>query len=120
MPEHIASLADGAHYVSPERTAVLVSREVDDRVIRAVQGRANQRVHPGIDPHIGHVALGLDLGDADQERAGMRHQKAAGLHPERIAGVSRLEVRQRSVHGIEIEGTLLGLLCDPEASTQIQ
>src|SRR6202023_615 len=91
-------------------------REVDDHVIGAIERRADERVHAGLDPHPGDLALALDLGDAGQEDARLGHQEASGLEPELVAGVGGLAAAEAQGDLREVEGRLTWSLWDPEAA----
>ena len=51
--------------------------------MRAVQRRADQRVHAGRDADVMHFALALELRDLRQQHARFRDEVAARLDPQR-------------------------------------
>ncbi len=47
--KHVAALADGPAHGGERGASVVQAREVDDGVVRLVERRANERVHPCMD-----------------------------------------------------------------------
>ena len=79
--------------------------------MRAIQRRADQRVHAGGDTDVADAALDLGLRDPRQQHAGVGDQVAAGLEPQLDAGQRALDLRRAPRRAAR--GRARGPRCDP-------
>ena len=85
--EDVAALADRPDDLGRAGLGRAEAGEVDDVVVRPVERRAEERVHPGVEADVADGALPLDLRHARQEHAGLGHEEPAGLDPDAEVGV---------------------------------
>ncbi len=94
--------------------------EIDDLVPGLVQGRANQRIHAGINADIAHLALALGLGDPCQQHTGLGHQKPARLHPQLELRIGLLHFGKRACQGDKIQRLVARTRRHAQAATDIE
>jgi hypothetical protein len=123
LGEHVAALADGAHDEAPLGGA-LARGHADHRVIRLVQRRADEVVHPRVDAHEDAVARALHGGDPGRgarrprtprsARARARGERSRPRRPRRgMRAVTALPP------GVEVDGRLVVAVGHAEAPAHV-
>src|SRR6185369_16397313 len=118
--EDVAGLADRADDVRQHRRRLVQTGQIDDRVVSAVEGGPDERVHPGLQSDEVHLTLVLHLDHPGEQHAGLGHQEAARLQPEAEAGIGGAEEVEQLVEGREVEAALPRALRHTEAASHVE
>eukprot|EP00042_Codosiga_hollandica_P047329 m.511539 g.511539 ORF g.511539 m.511539 type:complete len:163 (+) comp57426_c0_seq3:91-579(+) len=78
--------------------------QVQNAVVRLVQGWTNQRVHAGVDANIGGSTLALDLVDTREQNTALGYNVPPRLHPHLKGGKAGSELGNMRVHNSQVDG----------------
>ena len=121
MTQDVAGLTDRSDHVHFDHRAVPVQAcQVHDFVPCPVECGTDQRVHAGVDAHVGLGTLGLSLGDRREEHSGLCDEVAPGFEPDLEFGMVRADGGQRGIDGSEIKGGLSGFLGYAQPAAEIE
>ena len=116
--QEIAGFADRSHHIHDDgRQRVLAQRH--DFVMRAIERRADEIVHAGVNHQEFLLAVALAVKDAGEQHAGGTHDAAAGFdHDGEAAGV---DSAQEALHeGADLGRFLSRVVAHAEAPAQIE